>query len=418
MGSSTIKLSQVVDTLTAKGIPDPRSGASGYGDNMAFDLATQVFADIACERFNWPWNRAKAAAFATNSWQQDYPQPAQAAGLIGWGESCEATDINNTSMPKPLYNPTWRRGLDRNNTSTWRFANLCWMYNKDLYLGAWPGPETVYSPLITTQPQPLNPIMNFMDVNGNILILTGFGTTFDGATLEIASIVATTTAATGKAYNIAVTFTEPLATTTGGLQVTFEGLTHVTALNGETLTSVFVKDGAENTLYFLQTLGAAYSGSETGTLAVPAAAPQLPAGSAEGVTAQDGTVVWTCVSPTSQGFRLGSLPPATGPCWLIEPSFQVDPPKFTSWSQTLDPMPDSFSRFFYRGMESELLIASPNPADVKRGQAAKEAWMESMVMAMKQGDRSPNVYSLIPATSVVEPRWGDNRGPYTADQPY
>jgi hypothetical protein len=328
MGTSTITLKQVLDTLVAKGIPNPRENASGYGDRMAIDLATQVMADIACERFNWKWNRADAAPFLTNSWQQDYPQPAQPNGIIGWGEDCDAIDILNTRLPKPLRNLSWRRGLSRTSSlNGWWPGNICWMYNEDLFIGQWPGPNVLYSPL-TVSPQPQNPLMSMTDANGNILIVTTPGT--------------------------------------------------------------------------------------TNSMDTP---PVLPAGSAEGTTVGDGSVVWTCVSPTSQGFRLDRLPPAQGPTLLIKPYYQLDPVIFKGYGDLLSPMPDSFSRFFYRGLESELLIASNNAADLKRGQAAKLEWMNAMREAMKQGDRELNAYSLLPARPVVDSQWQGWR-PYTADDPY
>lgn len=325
MGNSSIKLKQVINTIVTKGIPDPRGNASGYGDNMVLDLATQVFADIATERFNWKWNRADAVPFLTNSWQQDYPQLAQPNGIIGWGEDCDAIDILNTKLPKPLRNLSWRRGLSRTSSlNGWWPGNICWMENKDLFIGAWPGAGVTYSSL-TVSPQPQNPIMSMTDVNGNILIVTTPGVT----------------------------------------------------------------------------------GS---------AAPELPVDSVEGLTVTDGSVVWTCVSPTSHGFRIDRLPPATGPTLLIKPYYQIDPPLFTEFTQTLDPMPDSFSRHFYRGLESELLIASPNPGDLKRGQNAKQEWMMALAAVMKQGDRELNLYSLVPAVPVVEQKWNEGR-PYTADDP-
>lgn len=326
MGNSTIKLQQVFDTIAAKGVPDPRGNASGFGDQLALDIATQVAADLICERFNWKWNRLQASPFATNSWQQDYPQLAQTKP-IGWGEDCDLIDINNTSMPKPLWNVTFRRGLSRtsSNAGTRRPMQICWMYNSDLYIGEWPGAGVTYSPLIGNQAPKQNPLMSMTDVNGNILIVTTFGTTGQNA-------------------------------------------------------------------------------------------PFLPANSPEGTTKQDGSVVWTCVSPTSQGFRLDSLPSATGPTYLVKPYYQADPVAFTSFQQTLDPIPDSFSRHFYRGLESEEYIASVNPADKARGVDAKRAWLMSLVDILKQGDREPNTYGLVPLTSPVERRW-DNIGPFSAEQP-
>lgn len=414
MGSSTIKLSQVIDTIAAKGIPDPRGNASGYGDQMVLDLATQVMADIACERFNWKWNRADAVAFMTNSWQQDYPQVAQPAGPIGWGEDCDIIDINNTTMPKPLWNVKWRRGLSRTSTSFWRPGNICWMENKDLFIGNWPGAGIVFAPLLTTQPQPQNPIMSMTDANGNILIVTGFGTTLVSQILDVVGIeILAATADTP--ITAILTYFGANVPLSAGLPVTLGGLTTEPSLNG--LTLPILASGANTLSFALQAGTPIAETSETGSMGVTTGAPQLPAGAAEGTTVPDGTVVWTCVLPTSQGFRLDCLPTATGTSWLVKPYYQIDPVTFSKQNQTLDPMPNSFSRFFYRGLESELLIASPNPGDLKRGQMAKQEWMMSLVAAMKQGDREPNIYGLIPAVPVVAPRWEDG-GFRTVDNPY
>jgi hypothetical protein len=330
MGNSTIKLTDMYDSIAARGIADPRQGPSGYGDKLALEMATATMADLVCDRFNWKWNSAVAAAFYTNSWQQDYPQPAQAGGIIGWGEDVTATRINDTSMPKPIQVPTpkWRRNLPTTSQSRWQIGNICWMYNKDLQLdlGVWPGANVTYQPLIGTGPTAQNPILYFVDVNGNILIVTTFG-------------------ATGSV------------------------------------------------------------------------APELPANSAEGTTVTDGSVVWTCVSPTSQGFRIDNLPSATAPVWQIVPTYQLDPPLFTTMQQKLDPIPDSFARYFRRGLESECLKASPNPGDMKRGEQMYRDWIMAMAESKKQGDREVNAYGLQPAGSVVEPRWA-SWGPYTADMPY
>ena len=74
----------------------------------------------------------------------------------------------------------------------------------------------------------------------------------------------------------------------------------------------------------------------TGFGVTGAAAPVLPALSAEGATVTDGTVTWTVVAATSQGFRVDWLPNATSPNYQIIPYYQVDPPKFATLSQMLD----------------------------------------------------------------------------------
>jgi hypothetical protein len=280
-------------------------------------------------RFNWKFNRAAAAPFQLNSWQQDYPQVAQAAGIIGWGEDCDILDINNTVIPKPLnWNGaiTWKKQLTRTSLARWRPAQICWMYNEDLSYGTWPGEHVTFYPLLSSGPNMQNPIMSMIDAHGNLLIVTGFG--------------------------------------------------------------------------------------ETGTIA-----PVLPALSAEGTTVIDGSVTWTVVSPTSQGFRVDWLPNGSSPNYQLLPYYQIEPPKFAIIGQMLNPIPDSSSRHFFRGLEAAMYIASPNPGDMKRGQTARGEWLGSLVAMTGQANKEPDAYSLVPITPPVERRW-QNDAPYTADQPF
>jgi hypothetical protein len=187
MAASSRSLQSVFNLVAAQGIPDPRGLPSGYGDDLGLDLGTRTMADLICERFNWKFNRGIATPILTNSWQQDYPQPAQPAGPIEWGEDCDICDINSNVIPKPLNwdGPlTWVRQLSRTSVARWRPCKIAWMYNEELSWGTWPGASVVYHPLIAPQPSQ-NPIMNFIDANGNYLILTGFGTT--GATPPVAT---------------------------------------------------------------------------------------------------------------------------------------------------------------------------------------------------------------------------------------
>lgn len=329
MAVSTKSLQSVFNVLTAQGIPDPRAQAGGYGDDLALDLATRVMADLITERFNWKFNRAVAAPIYTNSWQQDYPQPAQASGVIEWGEDCDIIDINNTTIPKPTNwdgSLTWVRGLTRTSIARWRPTRICWMYNWELTWGTWPGPQTTIYPLVGTHaPGGQNPLLNFIDSNGNYLILTAFGVT--GAT-----------------------------------------------------------------------------------------APSAPASSTEGITVNDGSVVWTVVSRDSQGFRLDFLPNATGPTFQIIPCYQVVPPVFSSFQQLLTPIPDSFARHFQTGLELKCKMTSPNPAIKEEATKQYPLWLESMAVMIKQGNKERDAYRMIPETSVVESRWGW-KGPHTADMP-
>lgn len=336
MPSSTISLEDVYDTIAAKGVPDPRDLASGYSDTLSLELGNQVMADLLggavnargeVTRFNWKFNRAVATPFQLNSWQQDYPQLEQAAGIIGWGEECDICDINNTMIPKPLNWDgaiTWRRQLPRTSLARWRPTQICWMYNEDLCFASWPGPGVEFTPLTGANAQG-NPIMNMLDENENLLILTTFGTT---------------------------------------------GLIE----------------------------------------------PSAPPDSEEGFEVPDGSVVWTVVSRTSQGFRVDWLPSATSPNYQFIPYFQIEPPRFVNVAQMLDPIPDSFSRHFYQGLESAMYKASPNPGDKERGERARADWMQSLLVMTGQGNKEQDVFYMIPLNQAVERRW-HNDGPYTADHP-
>lgn len=206
MAGSTISLADAIDVIAAKGVPDPRNLPSGYGDKLALELGNETMADLVAgavdangtvTRFNWKFNRAIAAMFQLNSWQQDYPQLAQTSGPIGWGEECDILDINNTVMPKPLNwdgAMTWVKQVPRTSLSRWRPTKICWMYNSDLSFGTWPGAGVSVYPLTGSYPQ--NPIRSMIDANGNRLIIVGQGNILSpvGVTGSVAPLLAVNSA--------------------------------------------------------------------------------------------------------------------------------------------------------------------------------------------------------------------------------
>lgn len=325
MGNSTISVATMFDIVAGKGIPDPRQLPSGFGAKVSLQIAGDVMSDLIAERFNWKWNRRTIAApFYTNSYQQDYP--LKGITDLGWLEDCDRVDINNTSMPKPIKQLTTRRQLSRTSLCFAPVSEICWMYNNQLSFGAWPGASQVFSPLVAAQTKQ-NPIMSMVDVNGNLLIVTTFGTT---------------------------------------------GIT----------------------------------------------APAAPAASAEGVTVTDGSVVWTVVSPVSQGFRFNSLPGGSGPVYQIIPYYQMKPPAITTLQALINPIPDDSAGYFLAGVEAYCLGASPNPGDRARFADARAIWMKAMTDIRKQGDREPNSYGMLPASSVVEDTYSGRRNPQDPSQPF
>jgi hypothetical protein len=176
MGSSTVTLQSVIDNVAAQGAPSPLAQPSGYSTQLALDIATDVMSDLINERFNWKWNRQSAAPIYTNSWQQDYPQIGNTT--IAWLEYADRVDINNSSQPLPLHQITARKDLPRTSFSRGPVSEVSWRYNRDLVFGRWPGAHMQYVPLVGNNPMvQQNPYMSMIDSNGNMLIVTGFGTT-------------------------------------------------------------------------------------------------------------------------------------------------------------------------------------------------------------------------------------------------
>ena len=63
-----------------------------------------------------------------------------------------------------------------------------------------------------------------------------------------------------------------------------------------------------------------------------------------------------------------------------------------------------------------MLKASPNPGDLKRGQAATIDWLKGLTVMTGQANKEPDAYALVPMTQAVERRW-QRDAPYTADMP-
>lgn len=184
MGNSTTSLQDVIDLLASMADVSPQANPGQYATNVALTIGNDTMSDLIAQRFNWKWNSALAPSFLTNSWQQDYPMTG--ISNIGWLEAAWWVDINNTQLPLPSDPMEVYKDLavaSRRHGSRYP-TGVCWMYNGQLNYGNWPGPASVYTPLLGTSPTIQNPPMAFIDAAGNILSLTTFGTT--GATAPAA----------------------------------------------------------------------------------------------------------------------------------------------------------------------------------------------------------------------------------------
>ena len=215
MGSSTVTIQSIADYVAAAGELHPILPAAGFSVNTALGIATDVMNDMIAQRFNWKWNRMILPPFYTISWQQDYAgMNSKYAAPIGWIENAWWRDINNTSLPKPVYRIEVKRDLDVTWISGNPPAKIDWLYNKLMVYGQWPGPNKVYTPVIGALITPTNPPTGILDANGNILVLTQFGTTgatapslpptsAEGATVNDGSCVWTVASPESQGFRIA-----------------------------------------------------------------------------------------------------------------------------------------------------------------------------------------------------------------------
>jgi hypothetical protein len=182
MGSSTVALQDIVDSVAVMADVSPQANPTGYDTASILSAANDTMSELIARNLNWKWNSFNATPFLTNSWQQDYPQLNLAN--IGWIEEAWWLDVNNSQRPLP--NGPMQAAKDLpiaqvNNTGYQAsYPNkIAWMYNRQLQYGDWPGAGVLYSPLLSPNVQQ-NPPTAIIDANGNLLLLTTFGTT--GAT--------------------------------------------------------------------------------------------------------------------------------------------------------------------------------------------------------------------------------------------
>jgi hypothetical protein len=157
--------------------------------------------DIYSLAFPHKWNEKNLTPFVINVLQQDYIvlNPDNSSVLdISWLERGTAVDINNSANPKPFRYLEMGRQLPQ-QTGTWfnqgiyNPMSLCSFFpNRMLYCGTWgtttqasqssmtgtnPKAGSVYAnPIGIAVMLPQNPIQQIRDSNGNILVLTGYGT--------------------------------------------------------------------------------------------------------------------------------------------------------------------------------------------------------------------------------------------------
>jgi len=357
MPNSTITLKEVKDDASTLGDVAPALATGGFAFDPTISIANDVMQALinggpAAQPYNWKWNRFNVTPFTTISYQQDYFVPGVVQ--LGWLESCWASYLNQTSIPKQKQQIEVKKDLEVTYDQTGYPGKICWLPNSMLQTGVWgqtplgptagnpsgdladsgpnptgqqnPGPGVIYTNPIGTLITPANASTNLTDPNGNLWVLTTYGTCGD---------------------------TQPTWPT--------------------------------NPVFPTQ---------------------QNP--STVATTQADGSCVWTAINPSGQGFRLNPIPPQTGVVWLIQPVAQRKAPRFKNLGQTLEPIPDEFEWAFKQGFFAQCYRRNPDAKIRSRFTQENDLWLQALDKAVRQADREADDYGFYPSSSVMETGIGVN----------
>jgi hypothetical protein len=205
--NSSIKLREIVDDAQSLGDTSPALATGGYSDAPALSIANDVMQAMInggpiAQPFNWKWNRFNVTPFCTISYQQDYFLPGVVN--LGWLESAWASYINQTSIPKQRQQMEVRKDLQVTYDQTGYPDKLCWLPNDQMQTGTWgaiplgptvavpngnvsglgpnagglqnPGPMVIYTNPLGQIQNPVNATTCITDPNGNLWVLTTYGT--------------------------------------------------------------------------------------------------------------------------------------------------------------------------------------------------------------------------------------------------
>lgn len=215
--ASTFTVQNIVDKVSGFPLIQPIFNVAGYTSEPSLTIATDVMNAILATPFPHKWNEVSLPQFYTFSWQQDYAlinPDGTSVYNVEWLERGVAFDINNSAIPKPFVNVECGRSLPQRtggllNTST-QIGDPGFIVasfpNESLYYGVWGDTDTgnptlgnnpvsgsVYTSPLGDISMPANPIAQIRDANGNLLVLTTYGTEGSAAPLLPANSAAGTT---------------------------------------------------------------------------------------------------------------------------------------------------------------------------------------------------------------------------------
>jgi hypothetical protein len=197
---STFTLQNELDKVLPLGDINPvLANVAGYQLEPFITICNDVMQDIFGLPFPHKWNEVQLPLFYTNSFQQDYvllnPNGSSFYN-VEWLERGICIQMSSTAIPKPWGYVECARQLTQATGSLtqiglWQNPTFlaCSFPNYMLYYGTWgaansgnpslgnnPGPGSIYTAPLSAGSQPSNPITQIIDTNGNIQVVTTYGT--------------------------------------------------------------------------------------------------------------------------------------------------------------------------------------------------------------------------------------------------
>lgn len=350
---STVTLQALVDIAQAFGDLEPILNVGGQTLQPALTAANDTMNAIAAASFPWKFFEMILPVFYTNSYQQDYTVVnADGSSLTGlsWLERGIVLDINNTSQPKPFRNIETGREIGQATASVGGFGNYG-SQNPMFYVNWFPNYMLYYG--VWGQPNTGGAANNTAQgMQGNNPVANSVYTNPVGATSQPANPI-----------------------------------TQIKDANGN--------------LLLLTTYG--HEGS-----AAPLAALNAAAGTLVPTSGSGGTTVWTVVDPNGYGFRVSPVPYQTGNVWQFNIVGQMKPVRFTSFAQTLAPLPDEMEPHFRQGFIAQLYRYSPEAKVRAKFKEEWPLWLKSLNEMRSKNDREQEENRFVPARGVMGGRQAGN----------
>lgn len=338
MANSTTKLSDI--TRFSKTHPEIAPIIQTTAGGAANEPALTIASDVMIELISQACNWKWNRFILPLFYTNGFQQDYALPGVVnlGWLEHGVLIDINNTAIPKPVWPLEVVRDLEFTSAQYGRPGQICWLPNDQLYYATW-GAQNTGNGTIGLNPGP------------NMVI---------GPLLGV--------------------FAAPINPI---LQVA----------------------DAFGNLWVLTTFGTT-GGSNPFASNVNPVFPTSQNPTAIATTVTDGTVVWTAVNPKGMGIRVNPIPPQTGIVYQFYVAaqfraFAFSNGPFTQLSQTIEPIPDDFAKYFRDGFIAMAYKHSQDPRIRGKAQDMEENWRKSIMNSRQQMDRERENQGFF-AASVVQ----------------